>query len=103
MPKFKVGDLVEYELTFAGRPRWDMGKDRGSSGGVYETAEVVQISRTFMATRSANITWAWPLENHNHYSPDQWERSGYVRLKRRIRPKYRLINCGGHYRTEKVK
>jgi hypothetical protein len=107
-PVFKDGDEVEYELRAAQDfPRWDFQEDRGGSG-VWETGKVTNFN-----IRNNEVTiimpngnwWCWPLKGNGRYSPDQWDKPGYLRLKNqgkfgKYSGKTKLIDKGGYFCTE---
>ncbi len=72
--KFKVGDIVEYELNqFQSAPRWNYNEDRGGSGVVRARVDAVQQNGTTYTTalsvrvgRTVPEEWCWSLESLNH-------------------------------------
>jgi hypothetical protein len=108
-PDFQVGDEVEYELADDDLPRWDVHRDRGGSGrwetGIVEKKDSHVL--TIIMPRFHNH-WHWNLSGPpSDYVPDQWQRPGYLRLKKKGHfgiyvGKYRLVDRGGYFGTVMV-
>lgn len=77
---FKVGDKVEYELSWWGGPAWLMNTSRSGSG-MWEKAEVIEVRSQYVLVTQNLIgkKFEWPLENHPRYTPSQWGWDGYLR------------------------
>ena len=108
-PKFKIGDVVEFELAIHGAPRWDYHLDQGGSGKMQQ-ATVMEVVDIYLTTQWYNQqerqyhTWCWPLGGQS--KPDQWERPGYLKLvKSEEVTKVRtiLVDMGGYIKTMEVK
>ena len=85
-PIFKVGDEVEFELSEDGQPRWSFEVDEGGNGE-YRTGKVMEVDTHLLGAtipihtnpKAAKGIWYWPMEDHNTYSSNQWNRPGYLR------------------------
>ncbi len=107
-PKFKVGEMVEMELSNKGRglPRWDMNADAGGSG-VWVAGQVLGfeddpstggpvVKIAYPNPKSGTLaTWNFPLLGHKNYIAGQWNLSGYLR---RSKPTKTIVcECGAKH------
>jgi len=109
--KFNKGDMVEWETREFNEviPRWDYQSDDGGSGkmwkGIVSFVDNISISVEYIDIEGDKRMWCWPNTDDARYSPDQWEKPGYLR---RIggssdKGKIRLIDKGSYYATEEIK
>jgi hypothetical protein len=87
VPEFHIGDRVECEQRLDGFPRWNSDEDVGThehiNTGSYIQGTVISIDNVLHTMTvdyvACSDVWTWPLEGHSRYSPDQWNRPGYLR------------------------
>lgn len=80
--RFEAGDLVEYEATPDGIPRWDGDDELTSREFTLTKAKVTAVYPNLLKTVSQdrfNMDWRWPLEGALGYASSQWGRPGFVR------------------------
>ena len=89
IPKFKKGDLVKYELSSYGHPRWSYDSDYNGSGKWY-TATVLEVTDRQITTTVPefketeaflfipNMVWSWPNIAAASYNLSQWKRPGFL-------------------------
>jgi len=78
---FDIDDLVEFEMTREGHePRWDHNTDRGGIG-IFEQGRVVTLTpeRITVSMNRGGGSWSFPTTGGRDYSPDQWQRPGFLR------------------------
>lgn len=85
----KINDKVEFELSTRGsknRPRWEHNVDDGGTGK-WATGFVKQIDaykivvHYLMDGHIGTGVCEWPNLLSPDYTPDQWKRPGYLRIK----------------------
>ncbi len=87
-PRFKIGDVVEFEISLRMTPRWDMNKDAGPTNVWYEgqvTGYNVDGPHVMIVYKSLDgrlNQWAFPLLGSSEYMPGQWNFPGYLRHKK---------------------
>lgn len=89
IPLFRAGDIVKFEATSRGYPVWDLDLfTMPKHTGIWREGVVVSDSHRIRAhalctriqlTNGETMLWHWPLPGSSRYSPDQWDREGYVR------------------------
>lgn len=90
-PTFEVGDEVEFEIGESGTPRWSFGLETENPPFTTVKAKVVHCPDDTVTTShlrpgtTGSLFWGWPTKGHSDassalsYSPDQWQRPGYLR------------------------
>lgn len=97
--QFKVGDMVEYELSSFMTPRWFGNRDYNGADK-WEGGKVVCLhhDKVEVLGRIAGLS-IWPLPGHPEFRNDQWERPGYLKRKNNS-PSHKLsirnCVCGAH-------
>jgi len=87
IPIFRAGDIVKFEATSRGYPLWDLDLfTTPEHTGIWREGIVVADSHYAHAlctriqlVNGETMFWHWPLPGSSLYSPDQWDRKGYVR------------------------
>ena len=90
-PVFEHDDKVTFKVAkdfFSIKrlvPLWDFqhksrvtGDSKWTDGVVVEVGDIY-VTVEYCSHNDQTETWEWPLCGHSDYSPDQWERDGYLR------------------------
>lgn len=94
--QFQVGDVVRYELSWWGKPRWVGNRDRGGSGH-WEEGVVVDVGDCEIVVEGRTGRSVWPLVGHRHFCAHQWEWSGYLTVVSAQPPRNeKKCVCGAH-------
>jgi hypothetical protein len=104
-PTFKVGDRVTFksapEVFPDGDeyPIWSFDRqtdDMDLSQATWHTGTVIDICNNTVNVEDdvTGLGWFWPLKGNLHYSPDQWQRDGYLALASTHCELYALLRQG---------